>query len=159
VEVEFPEQTQGHELLNPNTATMANQMLSRQPQYYMAPNNPSLHRGPQSLNPNAATMYNLMPDVQSQYPMAPNPAVHRGGQHFSLPPAPRTPPRILPSERPRSQSTIPTSPSSTLSQPANTPRVVFNDNIAYGRNTMGRPQFRPKAQAPQAPFDPTMFYK
>ena len=156
---EHPEHLrQGDERLTPNTAIMANQMFNRQSQYSLPPN----HRGPQLSNPNTATMSNQMLDTQSQYSMAPNPPVHRGPQqHFSLPPAPRTLSRILPSDRPRSQSTIPTSPSSSLSQPT-APRVVFNPNVAYGKNAMGGqvPQLHPKPQTPQTPrYDPTTFYK
>ena len=154
----LPPNHRGPQLSNPNTATTANQMLNRQSQYSLPP----IHHGPQSSNPNTTTMSNRMLDTQSQYSMAPNPPVHRGPQqHFSLPPAPRTLSRILPSDRPRSQSTIPTSPSSSLSQPT-APRVVFNPNVAYGKSAMGGqvPQFRPKPQTPQTPrYDPTTFYK
>ena len=167
-----------HRGLNPNTATMSNQMLDSQPQYSMPPN-PSFHRG---LNPNtmnqmldsqpqysmapntASTMSNHMRDSQSQYSVALNPPVFRGPpqQHFSLPPAPRIAPRNHPSDRPRSHST---SPPFTPTQPAITPRVLFNHNVAYGTNVIGGQvaHFRPKvhtSQPPlQAPYDPTTFYK
>lgn len=204
-ELEPPEHLgQGHEILNSNTVTTANQMLDR---YSMA-SNPPFHRGPQ--NPNTTTMSNQMRDSQSQYSMAPNPPFHRGlntatmsnqvldsqpqysmppnppfhrgldpstatvsnqmrdsrsqysvaQQHFSLPPAPRILPRNHPSDRLRSHSTSP----STSPQPAITPRVLFNPNVAYGINAMGGQlaQIRPKVhtlQTPQAPYDPTTFYK
>lgn len=110
-------------------------------------------QGRDSLNPDTF-------DMQSRYSIAPNLPVLHGQQHLSLPPVPRSLPRILTPERPRSQIMI---PSPTVSRPTNSPRVVFNPNVAYGKPAVGGSQFRPRAQIPQTPFqavyNPHMLYK
>lgn len=101
-------------------------------------------------------------DVQPRYTTAPNFSHPPSPQHFSLPPVPRSLPRINTSDRARSHSEI---PSVHLLQPSgNAPRVVFNPDVAYGRNPTGGPlpQFHPKEMSQaqfQAHFNPHMLYK
>ena len=102
------------------------------------------------------TSANRRLEIQPQYTTAPD-----SPQHFSLLP-PRSLPRINTSDRPQSHSDIPSVKFLQLS--GNAPRVVFNPDVAYGRNPTGGPlpQIRAK-EMPQEPFqthfNPHMLYK